>query len=142
MHLYAKRSTSDRPFADSFHGLIQLLHEPAPKNLLDLLLRLAPGRDCLFQKLGEEKVSGTVLETVPDTFLTPFLPHGIEKQPPPRPFRRPGQQVSLRRLWIGCREMRSRREPYDRCQGQCGSSSKPIHKNAPLQNMFLGDGMW
>src|SRR5947207_11885290 len=52
MHLYAKRSTSDRPFADSFHGLIQLLHEPVPKNLLDLLLRLAPGRNRLFQELS------------------------------------------------------------------------------------------
>src|SRR5215208_2239589 len=52
MHLYAKRSTSDRPFADSFHGLIQLLHEPVPKNLLDLLLRLAPSRNRLFQELA------------------------------------------------------------------------------------------
>src|SRR5438128_4651246 len=52
MHLYAKRSTSDRPFADSFHGLVQLVHEPVPKNLLNLLLRLAPGRNRLFQELA------------------------------------------------------------------------------------------
>src|SRR5207237_8652433 len=52
MHLYAKRSTSDRPFADSFHGLVQLLHEPVPKNFLDLLLRLAPGRNRRFQELA------------------------------------------------------------------------------------------
>src|SRR2546421_3685025 len=52
MHLYAKRSTSDRPFADSLHGLVQLLHEPVPKNLLDLLLRLAPGRYRLFQEFA------------------------------------------------------------------------------------------
>src|SRR5438093_9103321 len=52
MHLYAKRSTSDRPLADSFHGLAQLLHEPVPKNFLDLLLRFAPGRNRLFQELA------------------------------------------------------------------------------------------
>src|ERR1041384_4835316 len=52
MHLYAKRSTSDRPFADSFHGLVQLLREPVAKSLLDLLLRLAPGRNRLFQELA------------------------------------------------------------------------------------------
>ena len=39
-------------FADSLHGLVQLLHEPVPKNLLDLLLRLAPGRNRLFQELA------------------------------------------------------------------------------------------
>src|SRR5947209_7345483 len=57
MHLYAKRSTSDRPLADSLHGpfaddSVQLLHEPSPESLFDLLLRLAPGWDRLFQQLA------------------------------------------------------------------------------------------
>src|SRR5688500_5376802 len=55
MHLYAKRSTSDRPFAESFHGLIQLLHEPVPKNLLDLLLRLAPCRNRFSQQFASPR---------------------------------------------------------------------------------------
>src|SRR5260221_12746123 len=47
-----KKSACGGPFADSFHGLVQLVHEPIPKNLLDLLLRLAPGRNRLFQELA------------------------------------------------------------------------------------------
>src|SRR5438067_10865901 len=47
-----KKSACGAPFADSLHGLVQLLHEPVPKNLLDLLLRLAPGRNRLFQELA------------------------------------------------------------------------------------------
>src|SRR5438067_12948665 len=47
-----KKSACRAPFADALHGLVQLLHEPVPKNLLDLLLRLAPGRNRLFQKLA------------------------------------------------------------------------------------------
>jgi len=46
------KSASGGLFADSFHGVIQLLHKPIPKNLLDLLLRLAPGRNRLFQELA------------------------------------------------------------------------------------------
>src|ERR1051326_6746031 len=42
-------------FADSLHRLVQLLHESVPKNLLDLLLRLAPGRNCLFQKFASQR---------------------------------------------------------------------------------------
>src|SRR5437868_11230236 len=48
----AKKSACGGPLADSPHGLVQLLHEPVPKNLLDLLLRLAPGRYCLFQEFA------------------------------------------------------------------------------------------
>src|SRR5207249_605957 len=47
-----KISACGVPVADSLHGWVQLLHEPAPKNLLDLLLRLAPGRNRLFQELA------------------------------------------------------------------------------------------
>src|SRR5438046_742004 len=47
-----KKSPCGGLFADSFHGLIQLLHKPIPKNLLDLLLRLAPSWNRLFQELA------------------------------------------------------------------------------------------
>src|SRR5437899_3369808 len=47
-----KKSACRAPFADSLHGLVQLLHEPVPKNLLDLLLRLAPGRNRRFQEFA------------------------------------------------------------------------------------------
>src|SRR5882724_4993276 len=49
---WAKKSPCGGPLADSFHGLAQLLHEPVPKNFLDLLLRLAPGRNRLLQELA------------------------------------------------------------------------------------------
>src|SRR3954469_14997266 len=51
-YLAKKISACGAPFVDSLHGLVQLLHEPIPKNLLDLLLRLAPGRNRLFQELA------------------------------------------------------------------------------------------
>src|SRR5256885_13719138 len=52
MQLYGQKNSACRgPLADSLHGLVQLLHEPIPKSLLDLLLRLAPGRNRLFQEL-------------------------------------------------------------------------------------------
>src|SRR5439155_17951057 len=47
-----KKSTCRGPCSHSFHGLVQLIHEPVPKNLLDLLLRLAPGRNRLFQEIA------------------------------------------------------------------------------------------
>src|SRR5436309_15956928 len=47
-----KKSACRAPCADSLHGLVQRLHEPVPKNLLNVLLRLAPGRNRLFQKLA------------------------------------------------------------------------------------------
>src|SRR5437868_7080661 len=85
MHLYAKRSTSDRPFADSLHGpvaddSVQLLHESVPKNLLDLLLRLAPSRNRLFQKLASLRCQAKRLRAAilvghnfqPATSLHPF----------------------------------------------------------------------
>src|SRR4030095_11918819 len=50
--MWAKKSAYGGLFADSFHGLIQRLHNPIPKGLLDLLLRLAPGRNRRFQELA------------------------------------------------------------------------------------------
>src|SRR4051812_16188689 len=47
-----KKSACRAPFADSLHGLVQVPHKPVPKNLLDLLLCLAPGRNRLFQELA------------------------------------------------------------------------------------------
>src|SRR5438874_6578022 len=48
----AEESACRGPFSDSFHGSVQLLREPVPKNFLDLLLRLAPGRNRRFQELA------------------------------------------------------------------------------------------
>src|SRR5213596_863720 len=51
-YLEKKISACGGPVADSLRGLVQLLHEPVPKNLLDLLLRLPPGRNRRFQELA------------------------------------------------------------------------------------------
>src|SRR6266536_4538922 len=53
MQLYAeKKSACGAPVADALHGLVQLRHEPVPKDLLDLLLSFPPGWNRLFQELA------------------------------------------------------------------------------------------
>src|SRR5437868_1535884 len=49
---WQKKSACGGLFADSFHGLVQLLHKPISENVLDLLLRRAPGRNRPFQELA------------------------------------------------------------------------------------------
>src|SRR5438874_5105464 len=51
-YMAKKISPCGNPIADSLYGLVQLLHEPVPKNLLDLLLRLAPGGNRFFQEIA------------------------------------------------------------------------------------------
>jgi len=44
------------PLLTQLHGLVQLLHERIPKNFLTCCLRVAPGRNRLFQKLASLRV--------------------------------------------------------------------------------------
>src|SRR5436190_6332013 len=51
-YLAEKISARLGPLADLLHRPVQLLQKSVPENLPDLLLRLAPGRNRLFQKLA------------------------------------------------------------------------------------------
>src|SRR5687768_7601537 len=61
--IWRKKSAYGGPFADSLRGLVQELHKLAPENLLDLLLRLAPGRNRLFQELASLRCQAKRLRT-------------------------------------------------------------------------------